>query len=56
MEKVRGLQNLAYQLGLDECKCYTQMWLTALQIFPLKHMLVHLWLETCVGRFGKFDS
>ncbi|EOA99942.1 Protein lin-52-like protein, partial [Anas platyrhynchos] len=20
MEKVRGLQNLAYQLGLDECK------------------------------------
>ncbi|KAK4823130.1 hypothetical protein QYF61_026332 [Mycteria americana] len=25
MEKVRGLQNLAYQLGLDECKCCTQM-------------------------------
>lgn len=22
MEKVRGLQNLAYQLGLDECKYY----------------------------------
>ncbi|XP_072895366.1 protein lin-52 homolog isoform X2 [Hemitrygon akajei] len=21
MEKVRGLQNLAYQLGLDECSC-----------------------------------
>uniref|UniRef100_A0A663MC38 Protein lin-52 homolog n=1 Tax=Athene cunicularia TaxID=194338 RepID=A0A663MC38_ATHCN len=24
MEKVRGLQNLAYQLGLDECKCCIQ--------------------------------
>ncbi|KAM4898176.1 protein lin-52 homolog isoform 1-T1 [Sylvia borin] len=25
MEKVRGLQNLAYQLGLDECKCCTDV-------------------------------
>ncbi|KAG8126308.1 hypothetical protein E2320_021557, partial [Naja naja] len=25
MEKVRGLQNLAYQLGLDECKCCTDI-------------------------------